>query len=56
MTFNTVMYHNAVIPSEVQFPIEASPGHVARRDVLEGVVADYIYDRTDNGMPVVRDS
>lgn len=44
------------IPSKVQFPIETTPRHVAGWDVFEGVIADDVYDRADNGMPIVGDS
>lgn len=40
-------------PSEVELPVEAAPGHVARRNVLEGVVADDVDDGADDGLSIL---
>ncbi len=34
------------VPAEVEFPVEATPGHVGSRDVLECVVTNHVYYRT----------
>ena len=41
-----------VVPTEVQFPVEATPGEVRGRDVLERVVRDHVDDGADDRSPV----
>lgn len=42
-------------PSEVQLPVESTPGHVRRRYVLERFVRDDVDDGTDDRLPVLDD-
>lgn len=43
------------LPSEVELPVEASPGHVRGGDVLEALVGDDVDDGADDGPAVVGD-
>jgi hypothetical protein len=43
------------VPSEVQLPVESTPGHVRRRYVLERFVRDDVDDGTDDRLPVLDD-
>lgn len=38
-------------PSEVEFPVEAAPGHVRGGDVLESLVGDDVYDGAHHAGP-----
>ena len=38
------------IPSEVEFPVEASPSHVTSGDILECLVADDVDNWTDHSL------
>ena len=39
-------------PSKVEFPVEASPGHIAGCDVLEAFVGDHINHRAHYCLPI----
>ena len=39
------------LPSEVELPVEAAPGHVGGGHILKGVIADHIDDRTYHAGP-----
>ena len=39
-------------PSKVEFPVEASPGHIAGCDVLKAFVGDHINHRAHYCLPI----
>ena len=43
-----------VSPSEVEFPVESSPGHIAGSDVLEAFVGDHVNHRAHHCLPIGR--
>lgn len=44
------------LPSEIQFPIETTPRHIASRNILKRIVANYIYDGANNRGPILGNS
>ena len=41
-------------PSEVEFPVKASPGHIAGRNVFKAFVRDHVNHRAHHCLPIGR--